>query len=138
MPCIEPLGMENGTITDSQIESSSDLSSKHQAAYGRLNLYVDGVTQGWVPKYYYSNFEWLLINLYRQTLITGIVMQGQFWGSLSQLALTKTYKVSTSLDNKHWEYVTYGNGAVEVRLMTFCYCHFFCLLFPLFRKFIFI
>ena len=132
MPCIEPLGMENGTITDSQIESSGDFSAIHIAAYGRLNLYVDGVTQGWIPASYLRANEWLQINLYRQTLITGIVMQGQYRGSYNIAHWTTTYKVSTSLDNKLWEFVTDENGVVEVRLMTFCYCHFFCLIFPLF------
>ena len=109
--------MEDGTITDAQISSSIHLAATYRPCYARLNLYVDGDKQGWIPYYYTRTDQWLLIDLHRQTLITGIVMQGQYKGSHSSPHWTKTYKVSISLDNTDWKYVTDENGVVEVRLV---------------------
>ena len=123
--------MEDKTITNSQLTSSGNRGALHQAAYGRLNLHVDGVKQGWIPYYYHYASQWLLIDLHRQTLITGIVMQGQYRGSYSSPHWTKTYKVSTSLDNAQHAYVRDENGDVEVKLNSFYCCLFFFIFFLL-------
>ena len=111
--------MENGTITNSQITASGYISATYQPAYARLNRYDEGVKQGWIPSSYTSTNQWLLIDLHRQTLITGIVMQGQYRGSYSSPHWTRTYRVLKSLDNTNWQYVTDENAVTEVRFMPF-------------------
>ena len=117
--------MENGTITNSQITASGKISAIYQPAYARLNLYDEGVKQGWIP-YYKNTNQWLLIDLHRQTLITGIVMQGQFRRSYSSPYWTRTYRVSISLDYTHWQYVTDENDVTEVRCMPFAIARVLC------------
>ena len=101
LPCQEKLGMESGRIIDDRLQSSSDPSSEAGKNQWRLNqVSKHGVPGGWVALDG-DEKQWLQISLYRQTPITGVIMQGREdedqWVTL--------YKVKTSLDGGAWTYV---------------------------------
>ena len=112
-PCTDPLGMESGTISDTQITSSSDLSETSTAIYARFNQLgeVNGTDGAWIAAANDKN-QWVEVNLYRQMVITGVNMQGN---PSSDKWVTR-YKVEFSLDHVTWEYVRDENGNTEVSL----------------------
>ena len=106
--------MESGIISDTQITSSSDLSGKSTAIYARFNQPgedTNGVEGTWIAATNDRN-QWVEVKLYRQTVITGVNMQGN---PSSDKWVTR-YKVEFSLNNTVWEYVPDENGMVEVSL----------------------
>ena len=118
LPCIDPLGMESGVISDTQITSSSDLSETSTAIYARLNQLGEknGTEGAWVAATNDKN-QWIEVNLYRQMVVTGVTMQGN---PSSDKWVTR-YKVEFSLDHAVWEYVPDENGVLEVSLKTVVY-----------------
>ena len=96
--------MESGVISDTQITSSSESSDTSTAIYARLN--TDGA---WIAADNDKN-QSVEVNLYRQTVITGVNMQGN---PSSDKWVTR-YKVEFSLDHSKWEYVPDENGITEV------------------------
>ena len=103
--CQDPLGIESGNVTADQLTASS-WDGNFQAANAILN-------QGgaWVPAINDQN-QWLQIDLRRQLLVSGVVIQGrpdiQEW--------VTRYKVEYALDGVSWETVTKENTTAEVRL----------------------
>ena len=96
--------MESGNILDNQITSSSESSDTSTAIYARLN--TDGA---WVAANDDKN-QWVKVNMYRQTVITGVKMQGN---PSSDKWVTR-YKVEFSLDHALWKYIPDENGIEEV------------------------
>ena len=79
----------------------------------RLNQVSNpGVPGGWVAMDTDTQ-PWLQISLYRQTLITGIIVQGRE----DEDQWVTSYKVQTSLDGNSWNYVpgidTHGDANEE-------------------------
>ena len=113
VPCMNPLGIESGVISDTQITSSSDLSDTSTAIYARFNhsCEISGRDGTWIAGANDKN-QWVEVNLYRQTVITGVNMQGN---PSSDKWVTR-YKVEFSLDHALWEYVPDENGTTEVSL----------------------
>ena len=111
LPCMNPLGMESGVISDAQISSSSESSDTSTAIYARLN--TDGA---WIAANNDKN-QWVEVNLYRQTVVTGVNMQGN---PSSDTWVTR-YKVEFSLDHDLWKYVPDENGPIEVILKMLIY-----------------
>ena len=111
--------MESGVISDTQITSSSELSDTSTAIYARFNQRgeIDGTDGAWIAAVNDKN-QWVEVNLYRQTVVTGINMQGN---PSSDKWVTR-YKVEFSLDHAIWEYVNDENGILEVRLKTVVEC----------------
>ena len=110
---MDPLGMESGVISDTQITSSSDLSDTSTAIYARLNQLGDnnGTEGAWIAATNDKN-QWVEVNLYRQTIVTGVTMQG----NPSSDKWVTSYKVEFSLDHDTWEYVHDENDIIEVIL----------------------
>ena len=110
---MDPLGMESGVISNTQITASSELSDKYTAIYARLNQpnESNGAGGAWIAAANDQN-PWVEVNLYRQTVLTGVKMQGN---PSSDKWVTK-YKVNCSLDHAKWEYVPDENGITEVSL----------------------
>ena len=117
---MNPLGMESGVISDTQITSSSDLSDTSTAIYARFNHLseINGTNGAWIAATNDKN-QWVEVNLYRQTVITGVIMQGN---PSSDMWVTR-YKVEFSLDHSMWEHVTDGNGIFEVSYKIVIYCY---------------
>ena len=105
--------MESGVISDTQITSSSELSDTSTAIYARFNQLseINGTNDAWIAAINDKN-QWVEVNLYRQTVITGVIMQGN---PSSDKWVTK-YKVEISLDHTLWEYVPDENRTTEVSL----------------------
>ena len=100
--------MESGVISDNQITSSSDLSDTSTAIYARLNQEINGTDGAWIPATN-DNEQWVEVNLYRQTVIAGVIMQGN---PSSDKWVTR-YKVEFSLDHAMWEQVHDENGTIQ-------------------------
>ena len=111
LPCMNSLGMESGIILDTQITSSSDLSGTSTALFARFDT-----AGAWIAAIDDKN-QWVEVNLYRQTIITGVNMQGN---PSSDKWVTK-YKVQFSLDHTVWKYVPDEYGIIEVILWTVMY-----------------
>ena len=109
--CIDPLGMESGVISDTQITSSSDLNDTSTAICARFNQIGEknGTDGAWIASTSDKN-QWVEVNLYRQTFVTGVKMQGN---PFSDKWVTK-YKVEFSLDHVMWENVRDKNDIFEV------------------------
>ena len=104
VPCTDPLGIEEGNITDTQFSASST-SESYIAANARLNL----PNGGWVAALN-DQTQWLAIDLYRQHQVTGVVLQGK--EDLDQWVTT--YHVDYSTDGVTWSYVRDENNTLEV------------------------
>ena len=115
LPCMELMGMENEFITDAQIESSSNYGTR-LPQYSRLLSKINA----WRPSKDNTD-QWISVNLYRQTQVVGVVLQGAYDKSW----WVKTYKVAYSLDNKdnHFEFVKdeFGNPEVCIDLYVFVF-----------------
>ena len=98
LPCQEKLGLESGSIIDDRLQSSSDLSNEADKQQWRLNQVPQHGE--WVALDSGSQ-PWLQISLYRQTWITGIIVQGRE----NEDQWVTSYKVQTSLDFASWNYV---------------------------------
>ena len=101
LPCREKLGVESGSIIDDRIQTSTALSNGAGKQQWRLNQAPKpGVPGGWLTLDS-DKQPWLQISLYRQTPITGVIMQGR----PDEDQWVTSYKVQTSLDNILWNYV---------------------------------
>ena len=102
--------MENCEISDDQITSSSDWSSKHRAVNGRLNFIAgDGRKGAWSSKIKDLN-QWLQVDFQRSAIITGISTQGR----QDYDHFVKNYTISFSDDGKHFnDYKTGGTLKVS-------------------------
>ena len=98
--------MQNGYITDAQIASSS-----YTNPWLAQNARLLSAINSWKP-YPNTTDQWISVNLYRQTQVTGVVLQGDHGNNW----WVETYKVAYSLDNKdsHFEFVEDEFGDPEV------------------------
>ncbi|XP_071790385.1 lactadherin-like [Asterias amurensis] len=98
--CHQRLGMEDNTIPDSSITSSSVY--QRELVYcsggnGRLNS-VDG---NWCPET--DNAEWFQVDLKTQTQVEGVIMQGSYTSGDGEWV--KKYTVEYSSHQSQWHYV---------------------------------
>ncbi|XP_072023596.1 uncharacterized protein [Amphiura filiformis] len=107
-----PLGMADGSITDSQISASSEYSAPSlAAANARLNQGngVDGSGGSWaVDSGMVNANQWIQVDLGTPTLVTGVITQGR--DGTSQWVTMFTVEYST--DCITWQNV--DNGAVNI------------------------
>ena len=104
LACQEPLGIESGNVTSDQFTASS-FNGSFVASNAILNQ------QGaWVPATN-DQHQWLQIDLHRQVLISGVMIQGrpdfEEW--------VTTYHVEYALYGSSWELVKDENTKTEVR-----------------------
>jgi hypothetical protein len=113
--CLDPLGMKDGSIQDSQITSSSYYSARLGPQNGRL----DGVSPGaWAVAYGHKNVnQWIQVDFGALRLVSEIVTQGM--ATLDQWV--KRYKVMYSNDGITWQYVKDENQVDDmVRIQDIC------------------
>ena len=103
MVCREPLGVESGNVTSDQFTASS-FDGNHVPANAILNQ--EGA---WIPAINDQN-QWLQIDLHRQILVSGVVIQGR---SDVENFVTR-YQVEYALDGVSWETVTDESALDEV------------------------
>ena len=113
--------MQNYYITDTQIESSSNY-----GAWLAKNSRLLSTINAWRPSNDNTD-QWISVNLYRQTQVTGVVLQGAYdnhWW-------VETYKIAYSLGNdfdNHFEFVEDVSGIPEV-----CFEIYFSFVLPLYN-----
>ena len=105
--CSTPLGMESGSILDSQLSASSSYASSVGPAMGRLH----GVNGGgaWCPSDQVGGQreedEWLEVNLGRVVLLTGVSLQGR-WDNGNGQEFTPLVRIVTDdfeSDSHDWD-----------------------------------
>ena len=109
LPCQEKLGIESGSIIDDRLQSSSDLINGAGKQQWRLNQ--AGIPGGWVALDS-DEQPWLQISLYRQTPITGVIVQGRE----DEDQWVTSYKVQISVDGTSWSYVSGRASEEEVKI----------------------
>ena len=107
LQCQEPLGIESGKVTSDQFTASS-FNGSLIAANAILNQ-----KGAWVPATN-DQHQWLQIDIHRQVLVSGVVIQGrpdrEIW--------VTTYHVEYALDGVSWELVKDENTKIEVRYLS--------------------
>nr|XP_039250734.1 LOW QUALITY PROTEIN: macrophage mannose receptor 1-like [Styela clava] len=103
--CLEQLGMENGTISDSMISESSSIDSSHSGKNGRLNSARSWATNG-------GEGAWIQVLLPKHQKVSGIKIQG----ANDADRWVTTFKISYAKDASNTEWIEYENydNIVEV------------------------
>ena len=99
LECMEPAGMENSEIADSQITASDQWNSLSWAAQ-RARLNHD---TAWSTHILDGN-QWIQITFNQQQYVTGLITQGK------NHAWVKTYKVEFTEDGSTWEFASDSVG----------------------------
>nr|AAA39534.1 milk fat globule membrane protein E8 [Mus musculus domesticus] len=101
--CLEPLGLKNNTIPDSQMSASSSYKTWNLRAFGWYphlgRLDNQGKINAWTAQ---SNSakEWLQVDLGTQRQVTGIITQGA--RDFGHIQYVESYKVAHSDDGVQW------------------------------------
>ncbi|TRY69612.1 hypothetical protein DNTS_032733 [Danionella cerebrum] len=100
-----PLGLESLRVSDDQLQASSSLSFGLGAHRGRLNIQSgleddDEYDGAWCAGTE-DQEQWLQLDARRQTLFTGVILQGR--NSIWSLNWVRTYKVQFSNDSVLWQ-----------------------------------
>ena len=101
-PCLDPLGMRDRRIQDSQLTTSSEWNPNHSAINARLDRpKVNDGAGAWCAKTNDVN-QWIQVDFGDEMkLVSGIMMQGRT--DLDQWV--KKYKVQYSVDGISWQFV---------------------------------
>ena len=122
LECQEPLGLENSSVIDGQLSSSSQLDDAHAAMQGRLNSNATGGSGGSWSAGNNNSSQWLQIDLLDQSNnVTRVATQGRH--DASQW-VTK-YRLQYSEDGKIFHfYREPGDTAAKVTLdlLTCLFC----------------
>ena len=110
--CQEPLGMENGAISNAQIKASSQWDANHAVIQGRLHFQANGRKQGAWSARRNDASQWLQVDLGKYTIVTHIATQGR--NAFDQW-VTK-YKLKYSNNGGRFQYYReQGQTAVKVK-----------------------
>ena len=94
---IKPLGMENGTILNSQVSASSKNAWQSSAPLARLNLQpMSPLLSGWVPNTGDPS-PWLQVDFLSYAKVTAILTQGD------DSNFVRTFTVSYSNNNEDFQ-----------------------------------
>ncbi|XP_033113764.1 lactadherin-like [Anneissia japonica] len=95
--CIDPLGVEDGTISDEQLSASSEYSFWHGAHRGRLNTKADSLAAGaWCSKTNDQN-QWIQVDLGKLHKVHGVITQGRN-NTHNLLQWVTSYEIFYSVD----------------------------------------
>jgi len=99
--CQEPLGMENGAISNGQITASSEWDVNHAAIQGRLNFQGNENKRGAWSARSNNNDQWFQVDLGSQyTKVTRVATQGR----LDYPQWVTKYKLQYSNDGENFQY----------------------------------
>lgn len=70
-PCMAPLGMQDGRITDSRLTASSEYNHQYRASSARLQ------SKSWIAKTN-NKLQWIKVDLETSTRVKGISIQGRY------------------------------------------------------------
>lgn len=111
LECKDPLGMENGVISDDQISASSQWDIPNAADRARLHLVRVQKAGAWAAASNNAN-QWLQIYLGSQvTKVTRVATQGRY----DHVQRVTKYKLQYGNDGKSWQYFReHGHSADKV------------------------
>lgn len=122
--CYQPLGMEDRSITDSQVTASSFKAERNKSfkpAYGRLNNKPSGAMGGAWCAGATNKFQYLQIDLRKEMTLSGVATQGQ----IDQANWVAKYSIQHSKDGSNWkDYKEFGYKEVCSAFLT-CNCWFY-------------
>ncbi|XP_038046765.1 lactadherin-like [Patiria miniata] len=99
-----PLGLEDGSILNSQITASSQVSEHHGPSHARLN----NGNGYWTPLT--NAGSWIEVNLAENAMVTGVIIQGSPFDDGAFVTACKIgYRASTS-PTSDYQYVNAANG----------------------------
>ncbi|XP_033118231.1 inactive carboxypeptidase-like protein X2 [Anneissia japonica] len=75
--CIDPLGVEDGTIPDEQLSASSEHKSQVGAHRGRLNIERDSWGRGAWRSKINDQHQWIQVDLGKLHKVHGVITQGR-------------------------------------------------------------
>ncbi|XP_076980275.1 lactadherin isoform X2 [Tamandua tetradactyla] len=108
--CLMPLGLEVGSVADSQLSASSvHLGFLGMQRWGpeMARLHRTGVVNAWTASNY-DRKPWIQVNLLRRMRVSGVVTQGaKHMGSAQYL---KSFKVAYSTDGRNFQYIQDTDG----------------------------
>uniref|UniRef100_UPI00358EFCDD neuropilin-2-like n=1 Tax=Myxine glutinosa TaxID=7769 RepID=UPI00358EFCDD len=106
-PCSDMLGLMSGQIPDEQITASSESMPDWITGAARLLNPISG----WAPLVgqEWSKRPWLQVDLGREQMVRGIMLQGVREGPFGGPAFVKRFQLATSLDGHVWNFVTADN-----------------------------
>ncbi|XP_033113765.1 lactadherin-like [Anneissia japonica] len=90
--CIDPLGVEDGTIPDEQLSASSEYSSNCLAHRGRLN--TEAGAGAWCSKTS-DQYQWIQVDLGKLHKVQGVITQGR---NNQRLQWVTSYEIFYSVD----------------------------------------
>lgn len=96
--CLSALGLQSGAIPDSRMKSSSDYTSNHRAANGRLYFQKVGSRTGAWSARSNSGDQWMQVDLGKITKVRMVGLQGR--GDTDQWVIN--YWISYSRDGIFW------------------------------------
>ncbi|XP_078686058.1 uncharacterized protein LOC144918846 isoform X2 [Branchiostoma floridae x Branchiostoma belcheri] len=105
--CMDPMGMEDGSIPDSSITASSVYRYEHRPYYGRLNsLHEKGA---WVAGANQAG-QWLQVDLGGPAVVHGVVTQGRRTAD----QWVTSYKLQRSWKGTSWTTYTGADGTDKI------------------------
>ena len=124
--CYQPLGMEDRSITDSQITASSfktDRNKSFKPAYGRLHNRPSGAMGGAWCAGTSDKSQYLQIDLKKEMTLSGVATQGQ----LDETNWVEKYSIQHSKDGTNWkDYKEFGYKEVCFAFLNFNCKHVIC------------
>ncbi|XP_038517245.1 lactadherin isoform X2 [Canis lupus baileyi] len=108
--CAMPLGMETGSIADSQISASSvhlGFMGLQRWAPELARLHRTGIVNAWTASNYDKN-PWIQVNLMRKMRVTGVMTQGASRAGSAEYL--KTFKVAYSVNGRKFQFIQDAEG----------------------------
>ncbi|XP_078606444.1 uncharacterized protein LOC144879090 [Branchiostoma floridae x Branchiostoma japonicum] len=106
--CLEPMGMEDGSIPDSSITASSVYDINHKTYHGRLNT-LEGRT-AWVASITLEAGQWLQVDLGGTSVVHGVITQGRD----THDQWVTSYKLQHSRSGRSWTTYTDTDGSDKI------------------------
>ncbi|XP_033106829.1 EGF-like repeat and discoidin I-like domain-containing protein 3 [Anneissia japonica] len=106
--CIDPLGIEDGTISMEQLSASSDFGASHGAHRGRLNTEEIGSQQGAWSSRTNDQYQWIQVDLGKLHEVRGIITQGRNGYIFYQWVTS--YEILYSVDGNFFQPIRNSDG----------------------------
>ncbi|XP_043922644.1 neuropilin-1 [Protopterus annectens] len=104
--CLEPLGMQSGTILSDHITASTEYNAMWSSDRARLNYPENGWTPGDD-----SSKEWIQVDLQVLRFVSAIGTQGAVSSVTGKKYFVKSYKIDVSSNGDDWSLIKEGKNA---------------------------
>ncbi|XP_033105774.1 uncharacterized protein LOC117108037 [Anneissia japonica] len=107
--CLEPMGLQDGTLISASLQASSEFDDSLQADNARLNAVADDTNGGSWSAQNNDHDQWLQVNLGEPAMVTGLITQGR--NGIDQWV--EAYSVDFTEDGETWEHVLDSNNEIK-------------------------